>query len=70
MPWKKIVAREWLKFIGTMIVSVVLGFIVTGTLDALGRIDGDDIWPDVILIFIAIIYAVRLTVWSIKQRKN
>ncbi len=64
MHWKQKLAQEWLKFIGIALVSFPLGLGVSLQLD-----DEDTLWP-AFLVFVIFIYAVRLTVWSIKQRKH
>ena len=68
MPWKKRVAREWLKFIGIALLSLPLGLGPNWLLDNADIIDiygPEDLVPG-FLIMVIFIYCIRFTVWSIK----
>jgi len=72
MPWKKIVAREWLKFIKMTLLSIPLGIVLGAILEEydIHRVRDLEDFILVIVVVIVLIYSFLLTLWSMDQRKK
>ena len=68
MAWKKRVAKEWIWFICTFVCGMGLSFLLNYI-----YWEGLRSWIAIFIVWIlimAIIYAIRLTDWAIKQVKR